>query len=129
MCFVPQRRALFRHLDVKKWSQHVACLLFRLGNVLRATTASRKVVRTCRAFTILYWKCAMRYNGVHFFYISISKSGPNTRRFSEVTFRPSGAPNHLKKVNRDFPTFSRTCIFSLLTFFLFDLLHLLSSPP
>ena len=35
-----------------------------------------------------------------------------TRPFSEPTFRPSGATNHWKKAMfRDFPTFSRTCIF------------------
>ena len=34
----------------------------------------------------------------------------------EVSFRPSGAPNHWKNaVFRDFPTFSRICIFFLLT--------------
>ena len=39
-----------------------------------------------------------------------------TRRFSEPTFRPSGATNHWKNtVFRDFPTFSRICIFFLLT--------------
>ena len=38
------------------------------------------------------------------------------RRFSEPTFRPSGATNHWKnRVFRDFPTFSRICIFFLLT--------------
>ena len=38
-----------------------------------------------------------------------------TRRFSEPTFRPSGATNHWKNtVNRDFPIFSRICIFFLL---------------
>ena len=46
-------------------------------------------------------------------------------RFSESTFRPSGTTNHWKNaVNRDFPTFSRTCIlFLFLSLFLFfDLL-------
>ena len=39
-----------------------------------------------------------------------------TRRFSEPTFRPSGATNHLKNaVICDFSTFSRSCIFFLLT--------------
>ena len=66
-------------------------------------------------------KCASRHNGVHFFDISTS-TWLRTRRFSEPTFRPSGAPNHRKNtVFRDFPTFSRTCIF----FFLFS--DLLSS--
>jgi hypothetical protein len=39
-----------------------------------------------------------------------------TRRFSEPTFRPSGATNHWKNtVFRDCPTFSRIFIFFLLT--------------
>ena len=50
--------------------------------------------------------------------------------FSEPTFRPSGATNHWKNtVFRDFPTFSRICIFFLLTLslLLFFLLIFLSS--
>ena len=39
MCFVPQRRTIFRHLNAKKWSEPVSFLHFWLGNVLRATTA------------------------------------------------------------------------------------------
>ena len=59
--------------------------------------------------------CASRHNSVHFF-ISHLASWLRTRRFSEPTFRPSGAPNHWKNtVFRDFPTFSRICIFFLLT--------------
>ena len=121
--------------------------------MLRATTACTfstselpKVVRTPGVLYILTSKCASRHNGVHFFNISTSKSGPRmvcfvhfdfkmcfapqrranfhlssghwlrTRRFSEPTFRPSGATNHWKNtVFRDFPTFSRICIFFLLT--------------
>ena len=87
---------------------------FSLRNVLRATTACTfwtsqlpKVVRECRALYILTWKCASRHNGVQFF-ISHLASWLRTRRFSEPTFRPSGAPNHWKNtVFRDFPTFSR----------------------
>ena len=64
---------------------------------------------------ILTWKCASRHNGVQFF-ISHLASWLRTRRFSEPTFRPSGATNHWKNtVFRDFPTFSRICIFFLLT--------------
>ena len=55
MCFAPQRRALFRHLNFQK------------------------VVRTWRALYILTWKCASSHRGVHFFDISTSKSGPNVR--------------------------------------------------
>ena len=75
--------------------------------------------------------CASRHNGVHFF-ISHLASWLRTRRFSEPTFRPSGAPNHWKNaVFRDFPTFSRICIFFLLTLslLLFFLLIFLFSLP
>ena len=138
MCFAPQRRALFRDLNFQK------------------------VVRTPSVFNILPSKCASRHNGVHFFDISTSKSGPKLvcfvhfdlqmcfapqrrsifhlssgqlaphRRFSEPTFRPSGATNHWKNtVFRDFPTFSRICICFLLTLslLLFFLLIFLFSLP
>ena len=39
MCFAPQRRALFRHLNFQKWSEPGVLCTFWLGNVLRATTA------------------------------------------------------------------------------------------
>ena len=85
MCFAPQRRALFRHLNFQKWSQNGVLSSFWLGHVLRATTActfSRcqlpKVVPEWCAFFILTWTCASRHNGVHFFDIWTSKSGPRT---------------------------------------------------
>ena len=103
MCFVPQRRALFRHLNFQKWSGAGVFCTFWLGNVLRATTACTfstsqlpKVVRTWCVLYILTWKCASRHNGVQFF-ISHLASWLRTRRFSEPTFRPSGASNHWKK--------------------------------
>ena len=154
ICFTPQRRALFQHLNFQKWSEAEVFCTFWLGNVLRATTACtfstsqlQKVVRTPGVLYILTWKCASRHNGVQFFDIAASKSGPDlrfilciltwkcasrhngvqffiapvaswlrTRRFSEPTFRPSGATNQWKNaVFRDFPTFSRICIFCPLT--------------
>ena len=160
MCFAPQRRALFRHLNFQKWSEPGVLCTFSLGNVLRATTASLfrhlnfqkwsevgvfctfslgnvlrattactfstsqlpKVVRSWCVLYIFTWKCASRHNGVHFF-ISHLASCLRTRRFSEPTFRPSRATNHWKNaVNRDFPTFSRICIFFLLIFSLLSLL-------
>ena len=38
MCFVPQRRARFRHLNSQKWSEHGVFCTFWLRNLLRATT-------------------------------------------------------------------------------------------
>ena len=99
MCFAPQRRALFRHLDFQKWSGPGVFCTFWLGNVLRATTACTfstsqlpKVVRTWCVFTLLTWKCASRHNGVHFFDISTSKSGPKLRCFVHFDLEMCFAP-------------------------------------
>ena len=138
MCFAPQRRALFRHRNFQKWSDHGVFCTFWLGNVLRATTARAfstsqlpKVVRTWGVLYLLTWKCASRHNGVQFFIAPVA-SWLRTRRFSEPTFRPSWATNHWKNtVFRDFPTFSRICIFCPLTLslLLFSLLIFLFSLP
>ena len=135
MCFAPQRRAHFRHLNCQKWSAPGVFCTFWLRNVLRATTACTfstsqlpKVVRPWCALYILTSTCASLHNGVHFFDISTSKSGPRMvyfvhfdlemcfapqrpaifishlaswlrpRHFSEPTLRPSGAPNHWKNM-------------------------------
>ena len=127
MCFPPQRRALF-DISTSKSGPNVRC------------------------YYLFYLQCASRDNGVHFFDISTSKFSEaevlcashhtgvqlfishlarwlRTRRFSEVNFRPSGATNHWKNtMNRDFPTFSRTCIFFLLTFSPLWSSHFFSSP-
>ena len=55
--FAPQRRAFFRHHNFQKWFEHKVFLLFF----------------TC--------KCSSRHNGVHFFNITTSKSGPNVKCF------------------------------------------------
>ena len=138
MCFAPQRRALFQHLNFQKWSGPGVFCTFWLGNVLCATTACTfstsqlpKVLRDPGVLYILTCKCASRHNGVQFF-ISHLASWLRTRRFSEPTFRPSGAPTHWKNtVFRDFPTFSRICICFLLTLslLLFFLLIFLFSLP
>ena len=130
MCFASQRRALFQHLNFQKWSDievlytfwlrnvlraTTACIFrhrnfqkwseaevfctFWLGNVLRATTACTfstsqlpKVVRTWCVLYILTWKCASRHNGVHFFDISTSKSGPNLVCFLHFDLEMCFAP-------------------------------------
>ena len=102
MCFAPQRRALFRHLNFQKWSQPLVFLTFWLRNVLRATTACTfstsqllKVLRSWGVLCILTWKCAWRHNSVQLFISHLAK-WLRTRRFSEPTFRRSGATNHWK---------------------------------
>ena len=68
MCFAPQRRALFPQLHFQKSSEaDVFC-------------------------TLLTSKCASRHNGVHFFHISTSKSGPSMRCFDTFYFKMCFAP-------------------------------------
>ena len=101
MCLAPPRRALFRCLNFQECSDistfknapKLRFCTFWLRNVLRATTACNSAIFHVSSAR---WLC--------------------TRRFSEPTFRPSWATNHWKNtVIRDFSTFSRTCIFVLLT--------------
>ena len=99
MCFAPQRRALFRHRNFQKWSGPGVFCTFSLGNVLRATTACTfstsqlpKVVRTWCVLYILTWKCASRHNGVHFFNILTSKSGPSMVCFVHFDLEMCFAP-------------------------------------
>ena len=139
MCFTPQLCALCQHLNVQKWSGAGVFCTCWLRNVLRATTACtfstsqlQKVVWDCGFLTLLTWKCASRLNGVQFF-ISHLARWLRTRRFSEPTFRPSGATNHWKKHSESWLSylfaFSRTCIFLLLTLSLLWSSHFLTSPP
>ena len=121
MCFAPQRRALFRHLNLQKWSENGVFCTFSLRNVLRATTACTfstsqlpKVVRTWCALYILTWKCASRHNGVQFF-ISHLASWLRTRRFLRAYFSNLRSPKSLEKRSA-----SRLS-------YLFAHLHLLSS--
>ena len=106
MCFAPQRRALFRHLNFQKWSENVFCT-FWLGNVLRATTACN--------FSSLIWP-----------------AGSAPAALASLLFDPP-EPQIIGKntVFRDFPTLSRICIFFLLTLslLLFFLLIFLFSLP
>ena len=67
--------------------------------MLRATTACTfstsqlpKVVRSWCVLYILTSKCASRHNGVHFFNISTSKSGPELRCFVHFDFEMCFAP-------------------------------------
>ena len=99
MCFAPQRRALFRHLNCQKWSGGEVLCTFWLRNVLRATTACTfstsqlpKLVRTWSAFSFFTCKCASRHNGVHFFDISTAKSGLDMVCFAHFDFEMCFAP-------------------------------------
>ena len=73
MCFAPQRRALFRHLNLQKWSEPGVLCTFWLPNVLRATTACNfstsqlpKEIRTWGVFSFFTWTYASRHNACNF---------------------------------------------------------------
>ena len=92
LCFAPQRRALFQHLNFQKCSE------------------PSEPIR----FLPLLTKCASRHSAVQLFTSHLPR-WLCARRFSTPTFRPSGATKHWKNiVFRDFSTFSRKCIFFLL---------------
>ena len=129
MCFPPQRRALFRHLNLQKWREHVVFCTFWLRNVLRATTACTfstsqlpKVVRTPSVFNILTSKCASRHNGVHFFDIATSKSGPNLVCFVHFDLEMCFAPQRRALFrHRNFQKWSEPGVFC--TFWLGNVLR------
>ena len=109
MCFSPQRRAIFRHLNFKKWSKHAVFCTFWLANVLFATAACNfstseqtKVLRSRHVLYILTCKCAFRHSGVQFL-ISPLSTDLRTRRFNRPTFRLTRHTNHWKNTAfRDF---------------------------
>ena len=131
MCFSPQRRAIFQHLNFKKCSHTVSFLTFSLPNVLFATAACnvstselQKVLPDRQFFKIFTSKCAFRHSGVQFLMSPLS-TYLRTRRFNRPTFRLTRHTNHWKNTAfRDFSNIWRGCIFFLLTFVL---LHLLSA--
>ena len=75
---------------------HVLLTFDTVHNPLRLprdTKSERlKVVRTWCVLYILTWKCASRHNGVHFFDIATSKSGPTLRCFVHFDLEMCFAP-------------------------------------
>ena len=77
---------------------HVLLTFDKVHNPLRLPreTSSElpKMVRTWCFLLILTSKCASRHNGVHFFDIATSKSGPRPRCFVHFDFEMCFAPQH-----------------------------------
>ena len=116
-CKIPCACHTKRHLNVQVVRDRRFLTLMQMCSQRPALFRLPKVVRTWGALHSLTSKCASRHNGVYFFDISTSKSAPRmvcclyfyvffishlarwlrTSRFSEPTFRPSGATNHWKK--------------------------------
>ena len=84
--------------------------------MLRATTACTfstseppKVVRTCGVFNILTWTYASHQNGVHFFNISTSQSGPRSSVFKFLTLLTSKCASRHNSVHFFDISTSKSC--------------------
>ena len=82
-----------------------------------STSQLPKVVRAWCVLYILTWKCASRHNGVHFFDISTSKSGPRPVCFVHFDFQMCFAPQQRALLHHlNFQKWSETVsFFTLLT--------------
>ena len=94
MCFAPQQRALFRHLNFQKWSGAEVFCKFWLRNALRATTActfstSQLLKPELRCFVHLDLEICFAPQLRAIFHLSSPQTAPHP-----PTFRPSGATNH-----------------------------------
>ena len=100
MCFSPQRRAIFRHLNFQKCSETDVFCTFSLPNVLFTTSAYNfstselpKVLRNWRVLYIFTSQCAFHHIGVQFFDIWTSKSAPKLTCFVHFHFPMCFSPH------------------------------------
>ena len=99
MCFSPQRRAFFRHLNFKKCSRTPSFLTFwllkcayRHSGVQFCDIELQKVLRAWGVLYIFTSKCAFRHSGVQFFDIGTSKSAPRPSVFWHFHFQMCFSP-------------------------------------
>ena len=99
MCFSPQRRAIFGHLNYQKWPESVVFSTFWLTNMLRATAACHfwtselpKWLLHPQFFNISTYKYASRHSGVPFLNIGTSKMGPGSWCFVHFALQMCFAP-------------------------------------
>ena len=93
MCFAPQRRTLFEHLETSKSAPNpLVFYTFDSGmcfspqrRALFFDISASKSGPSMWCFYILTWKCASHPNGVHFLDISTTKMGPNLRCFAHLS--------------------------------------------
>ena len=97
---------------------HVLLTFDKVHNPLRlpreTTPEPPKVARTPQFFALLTSKCASRHNGVHFFHISTSKSGPKLVCFLHFDFEVCFAPQR-RPLSRylNFQKWSEPGVFSI----------------
>ena len=119
MCFAPQRRALFRHFfDIWTSKSGPRPSVFNTFDLEMCFAPQRRALfrhrRTGNGVFcyILTWKCASRHNGVHFFDISTSKSGPRMVCFVHFDFKMCFAPRRRALFrHRNFQKWSAPLVF------------------
>ena len=118
MCFAPQRRALFQHLNFQKWSDTGVFCTFWAKAHLEGKMYKTPQPRTTfgswdvDVLHILTSKCASRHNGVHFFDIATSKSGPTLVCFVHFDFKMCFAPQRRALFrHRNFQKWSEVAVF------------------
>ena len=99
---------------------HVLLTFDKVHNPLRlpceTTSEPPKVVRTWCVLYILTSKCASRHNGVHFFDIATSKSGPNLLCFHILTSKCARATTACTFSTSQLPKVIRQwCVLYILT--------------
>ena len=136
-CTIPCACHAKRHLNLQKWREHVVLCTFWLRNVLRATTArafsTSQLPKVVRAWCTFWLGNVLRTTTSCNLSSLVWPDGSAPAALASLLFDPS-KPQIIAKttVFRDFPTFSRICIFFLLTLsllFLFSLLIFLFSLP
>ena len=132
-CTVPAtENASFHHACHRFWKCYKTftfCSLLTRSTIPCAceTTSERpKVVRSWCALYILTSKCALRHNGVHFFDISISKSGPELVCFENFDLEVCFAPQRRALFrHRNFQKWSGAGV--LCTFWLWNVLRAITA--
>ena len=143
MRFSPQRGAIFRYLNFKKWSEAAVFCAFWLASAFSRQSGmpffdivTSKIAPELRCFVHLDLKMCFAPQRRAIF-LSLLNTYLRTRRFTELTFRTSGTTNHWKNAAvRDFPNISRVCAFFVVTllacgssFFWLDFSTLLCNCP
>ena len=151
MCFTPQRRALFRHLNFQKWSEPGVLCTFWLRNGFAHNGVNFFDILTSKSgptlvcLYILTSKCASRHNGVHFSTSQLPKVVRTPGVFNILTSKRASRHNGVQFFISPLASWLRTRRFSEPTFstlrshkslekhsvsrlsYLFAHLHLLSS--
>ena len=124
MCFAPQGRALFRHLN---WPRCFVHFHFEMcfapqRRALFGHLNFQKCSETASFLTLFASKCASRHNAVHFFDIATSKSGPRMVCFVHFDFEMCFAPQRRALFrHRNFQKWSEAEVFC--TFWLGNVLR------